>query len=324
MTGILSVIRKISFCLLCTVLVSSLVAETVAFKIYGTVSDSDGKALERAAVSLYKENFEVQSDMTGAYFLKFTTEVLPKKYKIVFTRSGYKSTSRVFTLKSASSKVIPLSISLSSVESTDLDVSVDSASSGYQAADKGTSEQKTAANLSSGKKKEPYKVHKTADGSQVKSSVTTVRTKKELRYFMGRPTWVDVPLTAAEIALEDAKIAAIKVAQEPKPKKPVTISGPPVKFSIRGNVVNDKGRPVGAAEVFLGKAQEAYAKTDRRGRFVLEFIVPSAAVQMGRTVIIQHRNFATRYVPVRFNPKREAGITLDNINLQRYRGMLDR
>ena len=295
--------------LCCFMVLSASVSLAKSFKIYGDISDIKGQALPGVHVSL-KNNGSAKTDETGQYMLTFQTSELPLKYVIAFSLKGFKTSYRAFTLKEASSVVIPLNLCLKKIAAPKVPASPVVADFGQAPA---VPVRKT-------------KVSPVKAVVAIPAAPPVIRTKKELRYIMGVPTYVDVPLTRAEVAAADARLRAIQEAQNPKPKseKIAVVSGRPVKFSIKGNVVNNRGRAVGGAEVFLGKNQEAYAKTDRRGKFTLEFTVPSVLVEMGRTLIIQHSNFETRNVPVRFNPQRDAGVSLKNIRLQRYRGILDR
>ena len=137
--------------------------------------------------------------------------------------------------------------------------------------------------------------------------------KKNVRFIKGVPYIIDDP---------KAKKAKPKPRKQPKPKKKVVPQGPPVEFVIQGSVKNPKGRPVGGADVFFAKRRDGYAKTDRRGNFELKIIVPKSRVRMGRTIVIQHKNFMVRQIPIEFNPAEEAGVRLPSIRLRRYRGLV--
>jgi hypothetical protein len=300
--------RLVIFTFVCSLMAVFATVEAAGFKIYGSVSDADGQVIGNAQVSLSGTAHKTVSDETGQYLLKFESEKLPSSHVIVFVSQGYKTEKKKFTLKETSSRVIPLNLKMKKNQPQQ------SAPSGQAFFPDDTSPAQVA----------PKTPPAQAQRRVAQSPKPKIRTKRELRYVMGQPTWVEVPLTREEIAAEDARLRAISEAQNPKEKKPQLVTGPPVKFEIKGNVVNERGRGVRNAEVFLGKNGEAYTTTDRRGKFTLTFLIPQARVVMARTLIIQHPDFAKRHVNVKFNPETDAGVTLSNITLRSYRGMLDR
>ena len=139
--------------------------------------------------------------------------------------------------------------------------------------------------------------------------------KKNVRFIKGVPYLIDEPAKKEEKP---------KPKTQPKPKVREVPQGPPVEFVIEGSVVNERGRPVGGADVFFAKRRDGYAKTDRRGNFKLAISVPKTRIKMGRTIVIQHKNFMVRQVPIEFCPADEAGVRIPSIRLRRYRGMLRR
>jgi hypothetical protein len=292
----------------CFIFIATGICLAKSFKIYGSVSDEREMALSGVEVVLQDKGFSGVTDETGQYVIVFDVGNFPEKCVISFSLKGCKTSYRAFTLKSVSSSVIPLNIVLKEVDVAPVP---------------SREIVKPSETLTREEPAELIESSTTVTSSQIPSQLV-IRTKRELRYIMGVPTYVDVPLTREEILEEDARLRAIYEAQNPEPKQVEVVTGPPVKFTISGNVINDRRKPVSGADVFLGKNQEAYAKTDRRGKFTLEFLVPSCRVEMGRTLIIQHKNFDTRNVPVRFNPKDNEGVEINNIQLQRYRGLINR
>ncbi len=139
--------------------------------------------------------------------------------------------------------------------------------------------------------------------------------KKNVRFIKGVPYLVDTPK---------------EKQNKPKPKPRATVKakaipkGPPVDFVIEGSVVNERNRPVGGAEVFFARRRKGYARTDRKGNFKINIVVPSTRIKMGRTLVIRHKNFMTRQIAVEFVTADESGVRLPNIRMRRYRGMLRR
>jgi len=135
---------------------------------------------------------------------------------------------------------------------------------------------------------------------------------KQVRFIMGKPVIVEEP-KATTPPPPTAPTA---------PPPPPTPTGPPVEFVIEGRVLNDRGGPIGGAQVIFANRRDAYAETDRRGNFKLVITVPKARVRMGRTLVVRHKSFLERTIPIEFNPDEEAGLSLPNIRLMRYRGLL--